>query len=70
MKLFVIEGVDGAGKSTQIKLLRDFFALKGYVCEYLHFPRTETPWFGELIARFLRGEFGALDEVDGRIGWL
>ena len=64
MKLFVIEGVDGAGKSTQIKLLRDFFALKGYVCEYLHFPRTETPWFGELIARFLRGEFGALDEVD------
>jgi dTMP kinase len=64
MKLFVIEGVDGAGKSTQIKLLRDFFSKKGYECEYLHFPRTETPYFGELIARFLRGEFGSLDEVD------
>jgi dTMP kinase len=63
-KLFVIEGVDGAGKSTQIKLLNDFFSKKGYNCEYLHFPRTETPYFGELIARFLRGEFGSLNDVD------
>ncbi len=64
MKLFVIEGVDGAGKSTQIKLLREFFSEKGYKCEYLHFPRTEAPYFGELIARFLRGEFGTIGEVD------
>ncbi len=64
MKLFVIEGVDGAGKSTQIKLLREFFSQKGYSCEYLHFPRTDAPYFGELIGRFLRGEFGSLDEVD------
>jgi dTMP kinase len=64
MNLFVIEGVDGAGKSTQIKLLKDFFSKKGYDCEYMHFPRTETPYFGELIARFLRGEFGSLNEVD------
>lgn len=63
-KLFVIEGVDGAGKSTQIKLLNDFFTKKGYSCEYMHFPRTNTPYFGELIARFLRGEFGSLDNVD------
>ena len=64
MKVFVIEGVDGAGKSTQIKMLRDFFTEKGYYCEYMHFPRTGTPYFGELIARFLRGEFGSLEEVD------
>jgi dTMP kinase len=64
MKLFVIEGVDGAGKSTQIKLLQKFFSVKGYSYEYLHFPRTEAPFFGELISRFLRGEFGTLDEVD------
>lgn len=64
MKLFVIEGVDGAGKSTQIKMLHNFFAEKGYKCEYLHFPRTDDPYFGELIARFLRGEFGTLNEVD------
>jgi dTMP kinase len=64
MNLFVIEGVDGAGKSTQIKLLRNFFSEKGYNCEYMHFPRTDTPFFGELIARFLRGEYGSLNDVD------
>lgn len=64
MKLFVIEGVDGAGKSTQIKMLQNFFTQLGYRNEYLHFPRTDAPYFGELIARFLRGEFGSLNEVD------
>jgi dTMP kinase len=64
MKLFVIEGVDGAGKSTQIKLLKDYLNQKGYSCEYLHFPRTDEPFFGELIARFLRGEFGSINEVN------
>lgn len=64
MKLIVIEGVDGSGKSTQIKLLRDFFTGSNHSCEYLHFPRTDAPYFGELIARFLRGEFGSLNEVD------
>lgn len=64
MKLFVIEGVDGAGKSTQIKLLREYFSSRGYNCEYLHFPRTDAPYFGELIARFLRGEFGSLNDVN------
>jgi dTMP kinase len=64
MKLFVIEGVDGAGKSTQIKLLRDYLSARGHDCEYLHFPRTDAPYFGELIARFLRGEFGKLGDVD------
>jgi dTMP kinase len=64
MKLLVIEGLDGAGKSTQIKLLKDFFLNQGFTCEYLHFPRTDTPYFGELIARFLRGEFGSINDVD------
>jgi dTMP kinase len=64
MKLFVIEGLDGAGKSTQIKLLKDYLLNQMHSCEYIHFPRTESPWFGELIARFLRGEFGSLENVD------
>lgn len=64
MKLFVIEGVDGSGKSTQLKLLSEYIVRNGYSCEFLHFPRTEAPYFGELIARFLRGEFGSLNEVD------
>jgi len=64
MKLVVIEGLDGAGKSTQMEMLRKYLLKKKINHEYMHFPRTEAPWFGELISRFLRGEFGTADEVD------
>lgn len=60
----VLEGLDGAGKSTQVQLLRRFFEERGMKTEYLHFPRFDAPVYGELIARFLRGEFGAADEVN------
>jgi len=64
MKLIVIEGLDAAGKSTQIEKLRAFCTEKGLEHEFIHFPRTSTPYFGELISRFLRGEFGQVNEVD------
>ncbi|MFI3280762.1 MAG: dTMP kinase [Rikenellaceae bacterium] len=60
----VLEGLDGAGKSTQFKLLRDMFATKGIECEYLHFPRFDAPLYGDLIARFLRGDLGSLESVN------
>jgi len=64
MKLIVIEGLDGAGKSTQIGMLKEWFAENKLHCRYLHFPRTDSPYFGELIARFLRGELGEINNVD------
>ena len=60
----VLEGVDGCGKSTQIANLQKMFAQKGVECEYVHFPRFDAPYFGELIARFLRGELGSIEQVD------
>ncbi len=62
--LIVLEGLDGAGKSTQIELLRKMFAERGVESEYLHFPRFDAPIYGDLIARFLRGELGGLNEVN------
>lgn len=60
----VLEGLDGAGKSTQITKLRDMFRSKGVESEYLHFPRFDAPVYGELIARFLRGDLGSLEQVN------
>lgn len=58
MSLIVIEGLDGAGKSTQVKLLTSYLKDKNRSFQYLHFPRTDGSLFGDLVARFLRGEFG------------
>lgn len=60
----VLEGLDGAGKSTQIRRLRDLLAERGLQSEYIHFPRFDAPVYGELIARFLRGELGSVEQVD------
>lgn len=60
----VLEGLDGAGKSTQIKLLRQMMEQAGMECEYLHFPRFDAPVYGDMIARFLRGEFGSVEQVN------
>ena len=64
MRFIVIEGLDGSGKSTQLKLLRDRLERLGKPFKYLHFPRLEEGIFGKLVARFLRGEMGANDQVD------
>ena len=61
--LIVLEGLDGAGKSTQLKMVTSYFSSLGRKVDYLHFPRYTAPIYGELIAKFLRGDFGAIDQV-------
>ena len=64
MKFAVIEGLDGSGKSTQLSMLKNYLKAHKISFEYLHFPRTDSPVFGELIARFLRGELGENNAVN------
>lgn len=61
--LVVLEGLDGAGKSTQVRMLKEYL---GKIClslDYIHFPRYDAPVYGELIGKFLRGGFGSLEGV-------
>lgn len=61
--LIVLEGLDGAGKSTQVKKLRAYLEDRLGSLEYIHFPRYDAPVYGDLISRFLRGDFGSNETV-------
>ena len=61
--LVVLEGLDGAGKSTQVKKLRTYLESIFGSLEYIHFPRYDAPVYGDLISRFLRGDFGSNEQV-------
>ena len=61
--LVVLEGLDGAGKSTQVKKLRTYLESVLGTLDYIHFPRYDAPVYGDLISRFLRGDFGNNESV-------
>lgn len=61
--LIVLEGLDGAGKSTQVNRLKAYLETMDAPLSYIHFPRYDAPVYGELISRFLRGDFGGNDKV-------
>lgn len=63
-KLFVFEGIDGSGKTTQVELLKKFLHSKRLSCETISFPRYGENKEANLVADYLRGNLGNLFGVD------
>lgn len=61
-KIIAIEGTDASGKGTQSQLLVDYLQSKEVPTEYIDFPQYYDNFYGKMVARFLNGEFGELEE--------
>jgi dTMP kinase len=61
-KFYVIEGIDGCGKTTQTNLLKTYLENKGKTVKILDFPAYHTK-FGQLVRNYLNGEYGSLENV-------
>ncbi|TSC88270.1 MAG: thymidylate kinase [Microgenomates group bacterium Gr01-1014_7] len=63
-KLIVIDGTDGAGKTTQINLLSRWLKEKKIAYEVISFPRYGQNQYAKLVKKYLEGEYGSINKVD------
>ncbi len=61
-KIIVFEGLDSSGKATQAALLEEKLKEKNIKTKLYSFPRYNS-FFGKLIAKYLKGEFGLKEEI-------
>lgn len=63
--LIVIEGTDGCGKATQVKLLRKRLQTMDIAHQVVAFPRyTDNP-YAKLVGKYLHGDFGEMNNETG-----
>ena len=64
----VLEGIDGAGKSTQIELLKEWLISNGFQVETVSEPTNSE--IGQLIRKFLQDEYATSDYMQKTLGLL
>lgn len=60
----VIDGSDGSGKTTQVKLLEKAFKQRKISFEVIDFPRYKDNIYGQLVERYLEGKFGGIKNIN------
>ena len=63
-KLICLEGLDGSGKSTQVKFVKKYLEDNNLKYKFFHFPMYGHNEFSNIIAKFLCGEFGGVKDVN------
>lgn len=66
-KFIVIDGIDGSGKATQVKLLEGRLKKNKIKVKTIDFPRYYNNFFGKLIGNYLSGTYGDFIKVDPRL---
>jgi len=66
-KLIVIDGIDGSGKATQVKLLAAKLRKLKVRVKTIDFPRYEDNFFGQLIGEYLSGAYGDFIQTDPHV---
>jgi len=64
-KFIVIDGTDGSGKKTQLDLIVNQLLKEGYKVKTADFPQYGN-WSAQFVERYLRGEFGTLDQIGAK----
>ena len=62
-KLIVIEGADGTGKGTQFELLISYCKANNISYFTCDFPQYYKTFFGKFIGRFLKGDYGKIEDI-------
>jgi dTMP kinase len=62
-KFIVIDGTDGSGKATQVKLLVSRLKKQRIGVKTIDFPQYKKNFFGKMVGRYLSGEFGSSFQV-------